>query len=366
MKRLLCIVGGMNAGGAETFLMKLYRNIDREKYQMDFCVSKMEKGFYDDEIIKMGGKIIYTTAKSKNPFQSFISLYRIVKQNDYNYVMRISQHSLSALELLAAQIAGAKVRVFRSSNSNTMRGGISAILHKIFMFLPKKVANVKIAPSTPAGEFMFGKKAIEKKEVLFLKNGIPLENFMFDKSKRIDIRKALGISEQLVLGHIGRFSNQKNHEQLLDIFEKVLKQSPDSHLILIGEGELENQIFEKVKRLKIEEKVHFLGVRKDVADILSAIDVFVFPSIYEGMPNVIVEAQANGVPCVISNNITPEVEMCNNIFRLSLCDNDKWVNCILNKCNRVTSQSNMKILRENGYDIQDVIKDFVKHVYEKE
>lgn len=365
MKRLLCIVGGMNAGGAETFLMKVYRKIDKEKYQMDFCVSKPEKGFYDDEIISMGGQIIHTTPKSKNPFGSFYSIYKIVKTKEYKYVMRVSQHSLSALELLAAKMAGAKIRVFRSSNSNTMKGGMSYRLHQIFKFLPCTVANVKIAPSLPAAEFMFGKKSVERNEILFLNNGIPLKSFSYNENDRNRIRTELGITDHLLLGHIGRFTNQKNHNQLLDIFFEVAKCIPNAHMMLIGEGELEDSILKKVRDKKMENRVHFMGVRKDISALLSAMDVFVFPSLYEGMPNTVIEAQANGVPCIISDRITPEVKMCDNVEMLSLNNNALWVDKIT-RAKRNDSSVNQRQLVEKGYDIETVVKKFTDAVFERE
>lgn len=365
MKRLLCIVGGMNAGGAETFLMKLYRNFDKEKYQMDFCVSKLEKGFYDDEILSMGGKILHTTAKSKNPFASFKSIYDIVKRYDYKYVMRVSQHSLSALELLAAKLAGAEVRVFRSSNSNTMKAGLSRTLHIMFKFLPKIVANVKIAPSTPAAEFMFGKKSVEKGEVIFLKNGIPLEQFTFNDRLRYKVRNEIGIKNELLLGHIGRFSDQKNHTELIDIFVEVVKSVQDAHLMLIGEGELEVEIKNKVNNLKLSDQVHFMGVRKDIPALLSAMDVFVFPSLYEGMPNTVIEAQANGVPCMIADTITSEVKMCKNLSMLPLGMNSIWKDKIINEAVRIDSKINQKQLCKQGYDINKVCNDFQYTVFER-
>lgn len=365
MKRLLCIVGGMNAGGAETFLMKLYRNIDRNKYQMDFCVSKQEKGFYDDEITAMGGRIIHTIAKSKNPFASFKSLYTIIKENEYDYVMRVSQHSLSALELVIAKMAGAKVLVFRSSNSKTMKGGLEGILHKAFMFLPRIVPTVKIAPSIPAAEFMFGKNAVKKEKVIYLNNGIPIEKFLFNESSRKNIRSELGLSDNFLIGHIGRFCVQKNHEKLIDIFFNVRQKREDAHLILVGEGELELDIKRKVEEMGIKDRVHFLGVRRDIPELLSAMDVFVFPSLYEGMPNTVIEAQANGIHCVIADTITQEVKITNNVTMLSLDEDMKiWVDCILKENSRVKSTENQEKLFSQGYDISNVTEVFIKSVFE--
>lgn len=365
VKRLLCIVGGMNAGGAETFLMKIYRSLDRSKYQMDFCVSKQEKGFYDDEILSMGGKIIHTTAKTKNPIASFKSIYNIIKSNHYKYVMRISQHSLSALELFAAKMGGAEVRVFRSSNSKTMQSGLNAFLHRVFKFLPKSVANVKIAPSIPAAEFMFGKNCIKRGEVLFLNNGIALDEFSYNQTFRQSVRQELGLKDELLLGHIGRFTTQKNHKFLLQVFKNTLQKRPDAHLILVGEGELEKSIKDEVELMGLVDRVHFMGIRKNINAILSAMDIFVFPSLWEGMPNVVIEAQANGLPCVISDTITSEVKICPNVTLVSLNNTDQWVDKLVNDSNREASENNQKLLRERGYDIKQVSDIFINSVFEK-
>mgnify|MGYP001624405131 CR=1 FL=1 len=161
-KRILCIVGSMNAGGAETFLMKIYRNLDRTKYQMDFCVSIDSPGVYDEEIYSLGGKIVHTSPKSKGFIKSFNSIKNIVKTNKYKYVMRVSQHSLSGLELLAAKLGGARVTIFRSSNTQTGGGKLNRILHSICLPLTMLVPEIKIAPSTEAAEFMFGKNCVKK------------------------------------------------------------------------------------------------------------------------------------------------------------------------------------------------------------
>src|SRR5690554_1381472 len=155
-KRLLCIVGEMSAGGAETFLMKVYRALDKTRYQIDFLVFSEEEGFYEKEIKSMGGKVFHSVPKTKGIINFFKTIKEIIKLEGYNYVMRISQHSLSTLDLVAARFGGAKTLIYRSSNSGTGGGRISLVLHLLFKWLPKTVPTVKIAPSTEAAEFVFG------------------------------------------------------------------------------------------------------------------------------------------------------------------------------------------------------------------
>lgn len=364
VKRLLCIVGSMNAGGAETFLMKIYRALDKTKYQMDFYVSTMEKGIYDDEIISMGGKIFRSIPKSKHPIKSFYKLKEVVKNQEYKSVMRVSQHSISSLDLIASKIGGANKLIYRSSNSKTINGKIGELIHRMFKWLSITIPNVKIAPSTEAAKFMFGEKSIENDKVIILKNAIPIDNFVFDNNIREKVRAKLNLEEKFVLGHVGRFSEQKNHLFLIDIFNEVLKNKAESVLLLVGAGELENKIREKVKFLGIEEKVIFLGVRKDIAEIMMAMDVFVFPSFYEGMPNTVIEAQATGLKCVISNTITKEANITKEVKYIDLSNNeDEWARNIL-QFNSDYTRNNMKyIFEEHGYDINHITKKFIELVF---
>ena len=160
VKRLLCIVSSMDRGGAETFLMKVYRTLDKTKYQMDFCVNKA--GAYDEEIKKMGGKVFIIPPKSKHPLKSFSGLKKIIKENKYQSVLRTSQQSLAVLDLLVAKAAGAKKLIYRSSNAGVTGGFFSRFFNRLFGFLPRIIPNVKLAPSTEAAEFVFGEKAVKK------------------------------------------------------------------------------------------------------------------------------------------------------------------------------------------------------------
>lgn len=366
MKRLLCIVGGMNVGGAETFLMKLYRSIDREKYQMDFAVAISGEGAYDKEILSFGGKIYHIRAKSKGLLRNFKDVKRIVKENGYNYVMRVSQHSLSALELLAAKKGGAKVCAFRSSNSGTdSQSAKEKLLHKLCLFMPKYYANVKIAPSTEAARFMFGNKCVAKNEVHILHNAVDLGVYHFDEQARKNIRNEFSVDENAkIIGHIGRFAPQKNHSFLIDVFNEISKKEPDAVFMIVGKGELEEQIKTKVKDLGLEKKVIFTGVRTDIPALLSAMDAFVFPSFYEGMPNTVIEAQSTGLPCIISDSITKEANVTGLVKFLPLSDSvETWSDTALNDIGTSDRNSVKEKFITNRYDIQSVVKDFTQIIF---
>ena len=364
MERLLCIVGSMNAGGAETFLMKLYRQLDKSKYQMDFAVAVPEKGHYDDEILSMGGVIHHVVPKSKGFIQNFNSIRSIVKDNGYKCALRTSQHSLSALELLAAWLGGAKVRIFRSSNSNTTTGSKKQLLlHKLCGFMPRLFANVRIAPSTEAAEFMFGKGSVKKGKAGLLHNAVDLGIYRFDPEARAKHRSKLQVEDKLVIGHVGRFNQQKNHSFLLDIFGQIAAQRDDAVLLLIGGGELEQSVRQKTEALGVADKVIFAGVRDDVPQLLSAIDVFVFPSLYEGMPNTVIEAQATGLPCVIADTITREANITGLVQYLPLGNAQRWAETAVAAVGERKDTHGQ--FMENRYSIDGIAQDFVQLVFER-
>lgn len=362
MKRLLCITANMNAGGAETFLMKIYRNIDKSKYQMDFIVSYSGKNYYEEEIQKMGGRIFYVPPKSKNFIKSFFGVMKIVKDNNYQHVIRVNEHSLSTLDLLAAKIGGAKKLIMRSSNANS-GSTFKVILHKIFRPLAIVIPNVKIAPSTDAAEYTFGKKQVKNNKVIILNNGLDIKQFTFDSKIRNKIRNELNINDKFVVGHIGRFNEQKNHLKLIEIFNELYKRNNKSILVLIGKGSLEKAIKMRVKELGIENSVLFLGEKDNINQLLFSFDILVFPSKYEGMPNVLIEAQTTGLKCIVSDSITQEANVIGLIKYISLTDSlDRWCNEILaiDNINRLNSASKML---KSGYDISVVAKKFEKIIF---
>ena len=363
MKRVLCIIGGMNAGGAETFLMKVYRRLDKTKYQIDFAV--VNDGVYDAEIQSAGGRIFHITPKTKGPIKNFNGIRQLVKREKYEYVLRVSQHSLSALELLAAKLGGAKIRIFRSSNTNVVSDSrMEKLLHRVFIYMPRLFANVRIAPSTEAAEFMYGKNCIKKKKAVLLHNGLDLTLFRYNESARKRIREELNIAEDaVIIGHVGRFYSQKNHEFLLDIYDSIHKKNSHTKLMLVGTGELENEIRAKVDRLGLNDSVIFTGVRSDVPDLLSAMDVFVFPSFYEGMPNAVIEAQAAGLPCVIADTITKEADITGLVSYLALSQPaDAWAQAALDQVS-AERQDTEKLFREQKYDIESVVSQFTQIIF---
>lgn len=349
----------MNSGGAETFLMKIYRKIDKSKIQFDFIVSK--DGTYDNEIMELGGKIFKVPMKSENPIGSIFAIYNVVKNHKYKYVFRIAEHSLSTLDLVAAKLGGAKKLILRSINSEVSGGFLSKFLHILFLPLSLYVPNVRIAPSTEAANHLF-----RNKKCFIINNGIDVDLFKFDYQKRLEMRRTLNISDKFVMIHIGRFSKQKNHEYLIEIFKNILMRQTDSYLLLVGDGELLKSVKDKVETLGISNSVKFLGNRNDVPELLMAADFLCFPSYFEGMPNVIIEAQGTGLPCLISDTITREANITDIVKYISLKNKNsiEWANKAINmgQKNIYRETINEKI-KKAGYDINDVAKRFEKIIF---
>lgn len=367
VKRLLCLVSCMNTGGAETFLMKLYRKIDRTKYQMDFGVFTEEEGFYDKEIKSLGGKIHHLVPKTKNFSLYKKGLYDLVKREEYKYVLRITSNAAGFYDLKIAKEAGAKVCIARSSNSSDGESFKVKLINSISRFLYVKYVDVKVAPSDLAAEYTFGKSATTNGEVHYLNNGLDLGVYRFSEEKRKKIQEEFGLQDKFVIGHVGRFSKQKNHEFLLEIFHALKQKRQNTVLLLVGNGELKQNIENKAKVLGINDSIIFAGIRSDVPDLLSAMDVFVFPSFYEGMPNTVIEAQATGLPCVIADTITKEAGVTDCIHFKPLTESaEAWAEFAVSLIdNRKEERScyNYK-MKSSGYDIDDCVERFVYLVFE--
>ena len=335
--RVLHVVTYMGRGGLETMIMNYYRHIDRDKIQFDFLVHRNFRADYDDEIEALGGKIhrlprlIPWNMNYRKALDNFFSNHPEYK------IVHVHQDCLSSVILSRAKKHGVPVRIAHSHNKSQDKNLKYPI--KLFYkhFIPHTATHL-MACGKEAGDWMFGGAAYQ-----ILNNAINSKKFVFNLSVRKKIRTQLGINEStLVLGHIGRFHPAKNHTFLLDVFAQLQKSTPDSKLLLVGDGDLRTQIEEKAQRLGISNNVLFTGVREDIPELLQAMDVFVFPSIYEGLPVSIVEAQASGLPCLISVNVPEECKLTDTVQSASLnADKTFWVNCILDAA---------KTPRENTYD----------------
>lgn len=328
--RVLQIIGDVVGGGVETVIMNYYRNIDRIKIQFDFVVHKGALPQYISEVKKYGGKVYEITSYRANIFKYTYEIYKIIKENNYK-IVHSNMNALSGFALLSACLAGVKVRILHNHTTDSKEEKLRSLIKRILRPFAKLFANQYWACSKLAAEWMYGKNAVINGKVTIINNAINLEKFKFNKEKREKLRKELGLEKYFVIGHVGRFMKQKNHEFLIDIFNEVLEKKENAKLLLIGDGKLRTQMETKVKNLGIEKAVIFLGVRNDVADLYNAMDVFVFPSFYEGLGMVVIEAQVNGLSVVTSDAVPEEAKVTKNIKFLDLRQiEDEWCDAILN------------------------------------
>ena len=271
-------------GGVESVVMNYYRNIDKSKVQFHFICDEDSTDIPYDEIEKLGGKVIVVPPYQKL-FKYQKELYKVFKENNYK-IVHSHINALSVFPLRVAKKAGVPIRIAHSHSTSNKKEWKKNIVKNILRPFSKLYANKFFACTKHAGEWLFGKKIIERKELNVINNAIDLKKFEFNEKTREDLRKELGIKEDtLIIGHVGRFMKQKNHEFLIEVFKELIKKNDNSILMLIGQGPLLNDMKQKVRDLKIEDKVKFIGQVTDVEKYYNIMDVFLFPSIYEGLRN---------------------------------------------------------------------------------
>lgn len=355
MKRVLQIVNLMNRGGIETFLMNIYRNIDRTKIQFDFVVRKQIEGDYDKEIKRLGGNIYYIPSRRDCLYHNKKKWNEFYKNHPEYETVHYHVSSLSDIIPIVTAKKNHIKNVIVHAHSTRELGSIHTILHDYHKKLLGKYCKTVYACSDKAAEFMYNPELLKK--AIYLKNGINIKDYTFSQDIRNKIRKEYNISEDtIVIGHVGRFEYPKNHTFLIDIFKQLNDTKKNTLLMLVGGGKLEQEIKGKVKSLGLEEKVLFLGVREDVNALLMAMDILVFPSLYEGLPVSLVEAQATGLKCFISSTISKQVDITGLIKFLDLSIPPKeWSMQIEKEYPYVRQDVSSKII-DNGYAIQETVK----------
>lgn len=348
--KVLHFFGKMDRGGAETFIMNVYRNIDREKITFDFIVVSSEKGSYDDEIRKLGGDI-HILPSPKDGLKNYKNtLKKLLLRGKYD-IVHSHVHYFSGVNLSVAEKSGVKKRIAHSHTNNPNKPfSLKRILYENYMkYLIDKNANYLLACSNEAAGELYLKK---DSRVKVINNGIEIERFIEKRFSKEEYRKLIDLPERaFILGHVGGFRPEKNHYKLVDIFNNIHKNNQNAHLVLVGDGKLKKEIENRVKELNIQENVHFLGVRDDIPQILKTFDVFVFPSLYEGLGIAVIEAQVSGLYCVVSDTLPKEVDITGNVDFVSLDkDSSEWSKKILS----IKYDYIKDIKRFKNYDIKTV------------
>ena len=359
------IIDNLNkCDGIASYVMNYYRKIDLNRFQIDILVSKSDNGVceeYKHTIENLGGRVILRhNIKNIDIIKERKNIKNFFKKNKYDIV---HSHIINVgyFYLKYARLSGVKIRILHSHSTYIWSQNLfKYIRNSIFTFLAKYNANYNFACSELAGKALFGKK-----QFIIIKNAIDLEKYKFNKEIREKYRKDLNIQNDIVYGHIGRFNIQKNHIFLLKVFEELYKDNQNSKLLLIGKGELQNEIQEEIKRRRLEDNIIFLREREDVNNLLQAMDVFLLPSLFEGLPIAGIEAQAAGLPCFFSNKITDEVRILETTRFIDIDDSQKWRNLILKSKNKRMENNCIKeSMKKAGYDINKAVK-VLEKIYEE-
>ena len=346
--RVLQLVTYMGRGGLETMLMNYYRHMDHTKVQFDFLTHRDFEADYDKEIVAVGGQIYHLSKLNpislsyKKELDEFFNTHKEYK------VVHSHLDCMSGIPLKEAKKCHVPYRIAHAHSSNQTKD-MKYPLKLIFKRNITKDANYLFACGDQAGKWMFNTDNFK-----VLNNAIDAKAYSFNFIARDSIREEFHIpNDSFVIGHVGRFMNPKNHTFIIDIFNQFHKDHPNSYLMLVGEGELKTSIQDKVRTLGLEDYVIFAGLRSDVNEVLQAMDVFLFPSLYEGLPVSIIEAQAAGLPIVASTGVTRETDITGNVTFLSLDrPAEVWARRILDICSDFERVDMTEAVRNAGYDIK--------------
>lgn len=361
--KVLLFVDRLRVGGIQTLLVNLLEHFDLDKLQVDFLV--LDDGMqYDLEdkvkalgatLYKLEGAWIYKP-QDYLPYRKKVKAF-FAEHHDYDAV-HLHSSSKNFFVLYYAKKFGIPVRIAHSHNTGFQSKSKAQILMGNVLKGPLKYsANYYFACSAYAGEWLFGKKAVAQGKVHVMPNGIDLEKFQYSEDTRNALRKELGVEGKVVIGNVGRFTPQKNHSVLIDIFGEIHRQNPDTVLLLAGIGELMEDTKAKVKAMGLEDHVQFLGFRTDVMNLTQAMDVFLMPSLYEGFPVTGIEAQAVGLPCAFSDTITREARLIDQVEYISLdATLNEWAQKTLALAGSCDRNACGKVLKEQGFDINDIAR----------
>lgn len=366
--RIAHIIGKWLGGGVESVVMNYYRNIDRDHIQFDFICDSDSTDIPYEEIKKLGGKVILIP-----PYQKIFSyhkkLKKVLKKENYK-IVHSHINTLSVFPLFAAKSAGVPIRIAHSHSTTNKKEWKKNLLKQTLRPFSKIYATDYFCCSELSGRWLFGNKEYNNDNVFLLNNAINLEKFKYNEKVRMKKRKELNIDKNtIVIGHIGRFVQQKNHNFLIDIFNEIHKQNKKTILLLIGKGPIEDEIKEKVKLLNLENSVKFLGQRDDVNELYQAFDIFLLPSLYEGLPVVGIESQASGLLCVLSSSMTKETKILDTTIFVALEESPNiWAEKILKMLENFKRKDTTIEVRQSGYDIKKeakVLENKYKELLEK-
>ena len=365
------IMGKWLGGGVEAVVMNYYRHIDRNKIQFDFICDSDSTDIPYDEIKKLGGRVILVPPYQQI-FKYIKELKKVFQENGYQ-IVHSHINTLSVFPLYAAKKSGIPVRIAHSHSTTNKREKKKNLMKQLLRVFSKAYATDYMCCSEHAGRWLFGDKEYDKGNVYLLNNAIDIEKFKYDEKLRRKKRKELEIDDDtLVIGHIGRFVEQKNHRFLIDIFNEIQKKNKNAFLLLAGQGPLQNEIKNKVSELGLNDKVKFLGQVNDAYKLYQAFDIFLLPSLYEGLPVVGVEAQATGLLCELSSDMTKETKVLDTTRFISLeRTSEEWAKTILEDYSKFKRHDTTEEITKNNFNIkkeasklEDKYDELMRQIYE--
>lgn len=352
-ERILCVLGKLRAGGVESIMFSYYRFLDKNKYQYDFLYEEGSTFDVPEEILALGARS-YKIPSVGSPIAYVAAIRKIIKENKYKTV-HTNMNTLSVFSLFAAWSCGVKYRILHNHSTSSGVEKKRDIIKKILRPFNVMLTNKPCACSELAARWMYGDKAVDADRVQVFRNGVDTEKFAFSSEYREVIRKEFNIENKRVIGHVGRFMTQKNHFFLIDLFERYAKDDDSAVLMLVGDGELKADVMRYVADRSLSDKVIFTGVRMDVYKLFSAFDVFVLPSLYEGLPVVGMEACAAGLPLLLADTITRECAISDYVEFLPIDNVDRWSDSIRRSLN-VDRETIARTMVGGPFDIRECVK----------
>ena len=370
MRRILIVGLSDVMGGTETFLMNYYRNIDRDKIQFDFLTNKAHIAF-EEEIKQMGGKVyrILSPKKGFLKYKKSIKTFFQMHSRDYLAIWMNTSVLINLDYLKYAKKYGIQSRIIHSHTSKNFNGLLFGIVHNLNKrHIINKFATDFWACSMEAGKWFYTEDIMKSKHFSVISNAIDVDQYKYNEEVRQKYRRELGLGDAFVLGNVGRLHPLKNHSFMLDVFKQIQKKCDNSYLVCVGDGELAEEIAEKAKNLGIENKVKMLGSRQDVPDLLQVMDAFMLPSVFEGLPLSLLEAQAAGLVCYASKGvISEEVKVTSELTFLPLDNNPGvWADAILKTMDAIDREKMYKEVKASRFDIKNAAKDLEEKFHKME
>lgn len=370
MKKVLHYVGSMHRGGMEMFIMNLFRHIDRRELMFDFAIHGTDVGDFQEEIQNLGGNWYFFPQMRKNPvrYRKAWRLFWKVHAREYCAFHFHTNSLANVIALEEAVRAGIPIRIIHSHSSMANKGRLqwlNDILHKLHQKKLPTLATHLFTCSDKAALWLFGDVKFDRLPLIQINNGIAIDEFRYNETNRQQIRNRLGLDGVKIVGHMGTFLPVKNHKFIVEVIEKAYQMNPDVRCVLLGRGHMYEETKELVAARKLNDVILFMGVQENVNAWLSAMDVFIMPSLYEGLPVSLIEVQANGLPAIVSDTITDSVKLQENMYYKALSDGPaEWAKEMIKVMDRGDRVYCSDCIAARGFDIKETAKLYEKIIFE--